>query len=116
MLEYKYAQYAKLDQERKQKRIDELKALKADADGEEAPKDDDAANDNVDRWEEMKQSKETLEIYNHKKASSHYLHATITMGQAERTFTDESHKVTVTPLTDPAKVPREVASELFESS
>ena len=70
----------------------------------------------MDRWEEMKQSKETLEIYNNKKASAHYLKATITVGQAERAFLDEAHKVTIAPLTDPTKVPREVASELFESS
>lgn len=33
-----------------------------------------------------------------------------------RAFVDESHKITVTSLVDPAKVPREVAYELFEAS
>jgi len=93
-----------------------LKKLNAEADaGDDAPNNEDQ-DEEVDRWEEMKSSKETLEIYNNKKASAHYLKATITVGQAERAFLDEAHKVTIAPLTDATKVPREVASELFESS
>lgn len=75
-----------------------------------------AADEETDKWEEMKDSKETLEIYNFKKSAAHYLQATITVGVAQRTFLDESHKITATPLTDALKVPREVASELFEAS
>merc|ERR1712060_713498 len=66
--------------------------------------------------EEMKDSKETLKIFNCKKAATHYLRATISLGEAERAILDEAHKITTTPLSDPAKVPREVASELFEAS
>ena len=64
----------------------------------------------------MKQSKETLEIYNNKKAAAHYLQATIAVGEAQRAFLDEAHRITATALTDAGKVPREVASELFEAS
>jgi hypothetical protein len=38
------------------------------------------------------------------------------VGVAQRTIVDEAHKITATALTDAAKVPREVASELFEAS
>lgn len=55
-------------------------------------------------------------MYNQKKAAAHYLQATIAVSEAQRTFLDEAHKITATALADPAKVPREVASELFEAS
>ena len=38
------------------------------------------------------------------------------MGEAQRAFQDEAHKIATPALGDPAKVPREVASELFEAS
>ena len=116
VLEYKYAKYGELDQERKLKRKEELRLAAASADDDGAASQAQAAEDEADKWEEMKDSKETLEIYNYKKQAAHYLQATIAVGVAQRTFLDESHKITATPLTDALKVPREVASELFEAS
>jgi len=116
VLEYKYAKYAELDLARKQKRREELKQAAENAEDENAAADAQAEEEGADRWEEMKEAKETLEVYNHKKAAAHYLQAAIAVGEAQRTFLDEAHKVTATPLTDAAKVPREVASELFEAS
>lgn len=55
-------------------------------------------------------------MFNNKKASAHYLKATIAVGEAERVFLDESHKIGAQPLADAAKIPKEVASELFEAS
>jgi len=55
-------------------------------------------------------------VFNNKKASAHYLKATIAVGEAERVFLDESHKIGAQPLADAAKIPKEVASELFEAS
>jgi len=55
-------------------------------------------------------------VFTNKKASAHYLKATIAVGEAERVFLDESHKIGAQPLADAAKIPKEVASELFEAS
>jgi len=55
-------------------------------------------------------------VYNKKKMSSHYLKATISVSEAQRLLLDEAHKISAQPLTDAAKIPREVASELFEAS
>lgn len=116
VLEYKYATYAELDRERRQKRREELKAAAEEAEDDAVGGDEANNEEGEDRWEEMKVAKETLEIFNAKKAAAHYLKATITVGEAQRAFLDEAHKISVTPLSDAAKVPREVASELFEAS
>jgi len=80
-LEYKYAKYDQLDKERKQKRLKEKKE-------EEENKDDgdnigDADQEPaVDKWEENKENKEILAVFNLKKASTHFLKATVTVKDA----------------------------------
>ena len=113
-LHYKYAKYAEQDRERKRRRREEIKAAEVDEDGER--KEDEEQDDAADQWEENKFQKEKLEVFNNKKASAHYLKATIAVGEAERVFLDESHKIGAQALADAAKIPREVASELFEAS
>ena len=120
VLEYKYAEYARLDKERKQKnkeqkRLEEAKNDEADDNIADAAKEDDVEEEE-DKWEENKQSNEAIEVYNFKKGAAHYLKATIATTQAQRVFLDEAQKLSVSGLTDAAKVPREVASELFEAS
>lgn len=114
MLQYKYAEYLELDQKRKQKRREEQKSL-ADDDENGEPNNEEE-EEKVDQWEENKVNKETLEVFNNKKAAAHYLKATIAVGEAQRVFLDEAHKISAQPLADASKIPREVASELFEAS
>lgn len=67
-----------------------------------------------DQWEERKYREETLEVYNYKRAAVHYLEAAIHNGNTMIEFTDHAHQLGTTNLTDVAKVPREIASELYE--
>ena len=46
----------------------------------------------------------------------HYLKAAVEISQGQREFTDNAHALCVANLTDATKVPREVASEMFEQS
>lgn len=68
------------------------------------------------RWEEIKENKEVLAVYNHKKASIHYLEMANQTSQRQRTFMDSQHTLSVTNLQDPLKLPREIVSELYEAS
>jgi len=68
------------------------------------------------KWEEIKDHKERLAVFNHKKASVHYLDAANTISTKQRTFLDSQNTLGNTNLQDPAKIPREVVSEMFESS
>lgn len=69
-----------------------------------------------DKWEEIKQDKETLAVFNHKKAAAHYMKAAIGVTKSQREFLDKQHSIGTTNLTDPSKIPREIATELFEAS
>lgn len=64
----------------------------------------------------MKDQKEALAVYNHKKASVHYMETANLISQKQRTFTDSAHTISVTNLTDPTKIPKEIVTELFEAS
>ncbi len=69
ILDYKYADYVAADKERKLQNFKEQKAEKGEETSiNEMPKDD-------GKWEEMKANRESLAIFNHKKASVHYLEA-----------------------------------------
>ena len=89
MLQYKYAEYLELDQKRKQKRREELKSAAEDDENAEANNEEE--EEKADQWEENKVNKETLEVFNNKKAAAHYLKATIAVGEAQRVFLDEAH-------------------------
>ena len=65
MLDYKYADYAALDKERRLKNLNDSKS-QSDGLNDQLPKDD-------GKWEEIKDNKESLAVFNHKKASVHYL-------------------------------------------
>jgi hypothetical protein len=45
-----------------------------------------------------------------------YLEAVVTTSTSRTDFTDKQHELEVTALTDVAKIPKEVISELFEAS
>jgi hypothetical protein len=62
VFEYKYGKYNEADEECRRK---------MQVDKKETELDDIQKGDG--RWEEIKENKETLAIYNHKKASVHYL-------------------------------------------
>lgn len=112
LLEYKHAPYFDEDRKRKLRNLRE----KALAEGAVNDNLDSLATNTKDRWEEMKNDKETLAVFNHKKASTHYLRAAIAVSKSQREFLDKQHQIGVTNLIDVAKVPREIASELFEAS
>jgi len=67
-----------------------------------------------DQWEERKYREETLEVFNYKRAAVHYLEAAIHNGNTMIEFTDHAHQLGTANLTEVAKVPREIASELYE--
>jgi hypothetical protein len=69
-----------------------------------------------DKWEEEKSNKEVLEIFNHRRASVHYLQAAIQVSDAQVTMNDKQHETGVTQITEIAKMPKEVASEFFQAS
>lgn len=77
MLEYKYAPYLDEDKKRKLKNLRE----KALAEGAVNDNLDTLATTSKDKWEEMKNDKETLAVFNHKKASTHYLRAAIAISK-----------------------------------
>ena len=68
------------------------------------------------KWEETKDTKETLAIFNHRKASVHYFDAANNVSVKQRAFLDSQHTLSSTQLLDPTKVQKEVVSEMFESS
>ena len=72
----------------------------------EPPKDD-------GKWEEIKENREALAIFNHKKASAHYLEVANAISVKQRTFMDSQNTLSVTNLIDPTKIPQEIVSELF---
>lgn len=69
-----------------------------------------------DRWEEMKNEKETLAELNHRRASVHYLKAAINVSKSQREFMDKQHQIATTNLTDVTKIPKEIVYEMFEAS
>lgn len=110
VLDYKYADYVSADKER---RLNNLREAKANDVGEN-PADDMPKDDG--RWEEMKDAKESLAVFNHKKASVHCLETANLISQKQRTFMDSANTLSVTNLLDPVKIPKEIISELFEAS
>jgi len=50
----------------------------------------------TDKWEEEKSNKEVLEIFNHRRASVHYLQAAIQVSDAQVTMNDKQHETGVT--------------------
>jgi hypothetical protein len=108
VLDYKYAQYVEADNQRRLQNSKESKSQDEPL-SEEASKGD-------GKWEEQKDNKEALAVYNHKKASVHYLEVANQISQKQRAFTDSAHTLSVTNLLDPLKIPREIVSELFEAS
>lgn len=64
ILDYKYADYFKLDKERKI-------AKQKEAEGGDEGMGEQLSNE--DKWEENKNSKEELAVFNHKRASVHFL-------------------------------------------
>lgn len=76
VLEYKYSQFQKRDLER---RVSRKKEMAAGEQGDEID-DNQLAKElegEQDKWEEEKSNKECLEIFNHRRASVHYLQAAI---------------------------------------
>ena len=69
--------------------VEEAKNEEADDNIADAAKEDDVEEEE-DKWEENKQSKEAIEVYNFKKGAAHYLKATIATTQAQRVFLDEA--------------------------
>jgi hypothetical protein len=69
-----------------------------------------------DKWEENKQEKESIEVFNYKTRSIKFLKSTVKGSLARKALLDESHDLQIANLTDSSKVPREVISELFEAS
>lgn len=64
----------------------------------------------------MKENKEALAVFNLKKAAIHYLEASNQVNKQQRIFLDSQHTLNVTALLDASKIPKEVASEMFEAS
>jgi hypothetical protein len=108
VLEYKYGKYYEADEERRRKLVEDKKDS-AEGLTEEAAKAD-------GRWEENKENKEVLAVFNHKKASIHYLEMANQTSQRMRAFVDSQQTLSVTNLQDPLKLPREIVSELYEAS
>lgn len=108
ILDYKYAQYLAADEERRRQNAKENKTSDEGL-TDEVPKGD-------GKWEENKDNKECLAVFNHKKASVHYLELANQISVKQRTFMDSAHTLSVTNLLDPVKIPREIITELFESS
>lgn len=77
---YKYAKYSELDQERRLNRLIEKKK----AEGENVNDNIDInalkkeINEQADKWEELKNDKESLAVYNYKNRANKYLEAAIT--------------------------------------
>ena len=69
-----------------------------------------------DRWEEQKADKETLAVYNYRLKSTKYLECVIAASTSQTDFNDKQHELGLGNLSDLAKIPREVISELFEAS
>ena len=72
-----------------------------------------------DEWEEQKYNKEKIELCNFKRWAIFYLEASVNASRAYREFQDKQHYLSSTQqaLTDAgAKIPKEVASEMFETS
>ena len=52
--------------------------------------DTDRTKQDGDKWEENKESKEILAIFNFKKSSAHFLKATVTVNDAQRQLLDNA--------------------------
>jgi hypothetical protein len=88
-LVYKYAKYQQQDEERMQKRLRE-KQEEENKDDPDNVAETDRTNQGADKWEENKESEEILAIFNFKKASSHFLKATVTVNDAQRQLLDNA--------------------------
>jgi hypothetical protein len=98
-IDYKYPNYAEKDKERKKKLgITEEEESKEDA------------------WETQKKNNEILEIINYKRKAVYCLEASVNATNAEKELMDRYPQIGVTNLTDPSKIPKEIAAELFESN
>mmetsp|Transcript_13381 Transcript_13381/g.20917 ORF Transcript_13381/g.20917 Transcript_13381/m.20917 type:complete len:212 (+) Transcript_13381:433-1068(+) len=119
-LSYKYA---KFDEEDIQRRLDRLRQKKLDELREAGENDelDDGLlqkelGDLGDKWEEQKQDKDALEVFNYRVKSLKFLESVVTACTARSDFNDKQHEIGATNLTDVSKIPRAVVSELFEAS
>ena len=65
VLEYKYAQYLRLDKERKERRAEE-KRREREADALE-DENQNEPEEGADKWEEGKRERESLAVFNHKR-------------------------------------------------
>ena len=87
-LEYKYAPYFQEDKKRKLKNYKEKVAAEGGVVNDQL---DSVPTTTKDKWEEIKNNKETLAVFNHKKASAHYLRAAIAISKSQREFMDKQH-------------------------
>lgn len=69
-----------------------------------------------DKWEEQKVNKESLAVYNYRNKATRFLEAAVQTAVASCEFRDKQHELSMTNLTDPGKIPREIISELYEAS
>lgn len=121
-LGYKYAKYRDLDLARKlASKIQAKKEL--DANANISTEDNLALQEEIkgakDEWEEQKFNKEKVEIANARRWTVYYLDACVQASRAVRELQDKQHVLSTAQaaLTDNgAKLPREVASELFETA
>lgn len=88
MLEYKYAPYFEEDKKRKLKNYKEKLAAEGGVFNDNL---DSIPGGNKDKWEEIKNDKETLAVFNHKRASAHYLRAAVNVSKSQRDFLDKQH-------------------------
>jgi hypothetical protein len=118
ILAYKYAKFGARDFDRKLNRRKELKAAEQNISLHQVDLDalTKEIEEEADKWEEDKDDKEVLDIFNNKRASVHYMQAAIQVAEVQVALNDKQHEVGVTNLTDASKIPREIASELFQSS
>jgi len=119
-LTYKYADFNKKDAVRRLERYRISKKELADAAGENDELDDGLLGKELaeqgDKWEEQKEDKEVLTVFNYRVRATKYLEAAVSASVAQVDFYDKQHELGLAALTDPSKIPREVVSELFEAS
>lgn len=120
VLEYKYADYGAQDQQRRLNNLRKKKMEEVEEGGGHDDLDDGLLRKELaeggDEWEEKKTQKEELEVFNYRLKATKYLEAVIATSRAQAEFIDKQHELGQASLTDAAKIPREVISELFEAS
>jgi len=91
MLAYKYAKFGDRDFDRKLNRKKELKAVELGVPESEVDLDEitKACQEEADKWEEDKDDKEVLEIFNNKRASVHYMQGAIQVADAQIALNDK---------------------------